>query len=86
MIWCSTVIKEKETGALLLMFKEKGNWSSTVIERKVTGLYCTQEKGSGAVPSLLVNSAESRQFVLTKFGKHFGSCFLQKIIGFIGFI
>ena len=60
--WCITVIKEKETGALLLMFSEEGNWCSTVLGRKVTGLYCTQEKGSGAVPSLLVNCAENRQF------------------------
>ena len=81
--WFITVIKEKETGALLLMFSEEGNWCSTVLGRKVTGLYCAQEKGSGAVPSLLVNSAESRQLVLVKFGKHFGFCFLQKIIGFI---
>ena len=62
--WCITVIKENETGALLLMFSEEGNWCSTVLGRKVTGLYCTQEKESGAVPSLQVNSAESRQFVL----------------------
>ena len=75
--WCITVNKDKETGALLLMFSEEG--------RNVTGLYCTQEKGSGAVPSLLVNSAESRQLVLVKFVKHFGFCFQQKIIGFIGF-
>ena len=60
--WCITVIKEKETGALLLMFSEEGNWCSTVLGRNVTGLYCTQEKGSGAVPSLLVNCAENRQF------------------------
>ena len=39
-----------------------------------------------AAPSLLVNSDESRQSVLVKFGKHFGFCFQQKIIGLIGFI
>ena len=78
--------QEKETGALLLMFSDEGKWCSTVLGIKVTGLYCTQDKGRGAIPSLLVNSAESRQLVLVKFGKHFGFCFQQKIIGFISFI
>ena len=50
------------------------------------GLYCTLKNGSGAVPSLLVDSDKSRQLALVKFGKHFGFCFQQKIIGFIGFI
>ena len=82
--WCSTVLKEKETGAILLMFQEKG-----------LVLYCYQVKGywavlllrtkvvQGAVPSLLVDSDESRQLAIVKFGKHFGFCFQQKIIGFI---
>ena len=43
--------QEKETGALLLMFSDEGKWCSTVLGIKVTGLYCTQEKGSGAIPS-----------------------------------
>ena len=63
---------EKETGALL--FSEEG--------RCPMGLYCTLENGSGAVPSSLVNSDESRQLVLVNFGKHFGFSIQQKIIGF----
>ena len=50
------------------------------------GLYCTQEKRSGAVPSLLINSDESRQLVLVRFGKHFGFFFQEKLSVFIGFI
>ena len=46
-------------------------------------LYCTLENGSGVVPGLMVNSDESRQLALVKFGKRFGFCFQQKIIGFI---
>ena len=96
--WCSTVFRrnnlvlycsqEKETVALLPMFSGEGdcNWCFTVLRRRAIWLYCTLKNKSGAVPSLLVNSDESRQLVLVKFGKHFGFFFQQKIIGFIGFI
>ena len=33
-------------------------------------MYCTLENGSGAVPSLLGNSDESRQLVLVKSGNN----------------
>ena len=79
--WCSAVLKEKETGALLSSRRSK------------LVLYCLcfdQEKGTGAmlyqVYWLTLNSDESRQLVLVKFGKHFGFCFQQKTICFIGFI
>ena len=49
-------------------------------------MYCTLENGSAAVQSLLVNSDESRQLVLVKFGINCSFCFQQKIIGFIGFV
>ena len=60
-------------------------------------LYCSQAKGNcivllrtevvqGAVQSLLVDGDESRQLAIVNFGKHFGFCFQQKIIGFISFI
>ena len=35
----TTALKEKETGALLLIFSGEGDWCSTVIGRRVMGLY-----------------------------------------------
>ena len=35
----TTVLKEKGTGALLLMFSGEGDWSSTVLRRRAMGLY-----------------------------------------------
>ena len=43
------------------------------------GLYRTLENESGAVPSLLVNSDESWQLVLVKFGKNVGFAFSRKL-------
>ena len=60
--------------------------STTVLWKRAMGLYCPLENGSFAVPSLLVNRDESQPLVIVKFGKHFGFCSQQKIIGFIGFI
>ena len=37
--WCITVIKDEETGALLLMFSEEGNWCCTVLGKRSRG--CT---------------------------------------------
>ena len=37
--WCTTVLKETETGALLLMFSGEGDWCSTVLGRRAIGLY-----------------------------------------------
>ena len=78
------------------MFLGEGDWCSIVLKRRGLVLYCSRDKGdgavlysreqNGAVPFLLVNSDESRQLVLLKFGKHFSFCFQQKIIGFIVFI
>ena len=51
------------------MLSEEGDWCSTVLGRRAMRMYCTLENGSGAVPSLLVNSDESRQLVLVKFVK-----------------
>ena len=83
MLYCS---QEKETVALLPIFSGEGdcNWCFTVLRRRAIWLYCTLKNESGAVPSLLVNSDESRQLVLVKIGKHFGFFFQQTIIGFIG--
>ena len=50
---------EKETSSLL--FSGEEDWCSIVLGRRVVGLYCTLDTGCGAVPSLLVNSDESRQ-------------------------
>ena len=85
-IWCTSILKEKETDALLLMFSGEEDWCSTVLRRRAIRLYCTLKKGIGAVPSLLVNSDGSRQLVLVKFAKTFGFCFEQKMIAFIAFI
>ena len=84
--WLTTVLKEKGSGALLLMFSGEGDWCYTVLERRAMGLYFTLKNGSCTVPSLQVNSDESQQLVLVKFGKHFGFCFQHIIIGFISFI
>ena len=74
--WCTTVLKEKKTdlhycswekGTGSLLLSEEGIWCFTVLWRRAMGLYCTLENGSGAVPSLLVNSDESRQIFLVKF-------------------
>ena len=35
--WCTTVLKETETGALLLMFSGEGDWCSTVLGRRAIG-------------------------------------------------
>ena len=42
------------------------------------GLYCTSENRSGAIPSLVVKSDESRQLVLVKFGKNVSFAFSRK--------
>ena len=52
--WYTTVLKEKETGALRIMFSGEGDWFSTVFWRRPMGLYCAQENGSGVVTSLMV--------------------------------
>ena len=44
--WCSTVIKEKETGAILLMFQEKG--TGALLFSGEGRLGCTFKNGSGA--------------------------------------
>ena len=36
--WCTSVFKEKETGALLLMFSGEGDWCSTVLRRRAMKL------------------------------------------------
>ena len=41
----TAVLKEKETGALLLMFSGEGDWCSL--------LYCSREKGDGLYLSVL---------------------------------
>ena len=94
LLYCS---QEKETGALLFSRRRKLALYCSCFRRRGLVLYCSQVKGDwavllrtevvqGAVPSLLVDSDESRQLAIVKFGKHFGFCFQQKIIGFIGFI
>ena len=64
----------------------EGDWCSTVLREGRLGCITCLRTGvmQGAVPSLLVDSDdESRQLAIVKFGKHFGFCFQQKIIGFI---
>ena len=70
------MFQDKGTGALL--FSGEGLLGCIVLLRT--------EVVQGAVPSLLVDSDGSRQLAIVKFGKHFGFCFQQKIIGFIAFI
>ena len=36
--WCTSVLKEKETGALLLMFSGEVDWCSTVLRRRAMKL------------------------------------------------
>ena len=59
---------------MLYCFQGKDDWAVLLLRTKVV---------QGAVPSLLVDSDKSRQLAIVKFGKHFGFCFQQKIIGFI---
>ena len=73
---CSTAHVFRRRGLVLNCSRDKG----------VRAVMCTLENGSGAVPSLLVNSDESRQLVIVKLGKHFGLCLRQIIIGSIGLI
>ena len=74
---------EKGNGAILLMFLEKGTGALLFSGEKRLAVLLRTEVVQGAVPSLLVDSAESRQLAIVKFRKHFGFCFQQKIIGFI---
>ena len=65
--WCSNVFRRRDL--VLYCFRRiklvqycsqgEGNWCSTVLGIMAMGLYCTLENGSGAVPSLLVDSDES---------------------------
>ena len=48
---------------MLYCFQGKGDWAVLLLRTKVV---------QGAVPSLLVDSDESRQLTIVKFGKHFG--------------
>ena len=45
--WCTTVLKDKETGVLL--FLVEGNRCFTVFKRRDLVLYCFQEKENGAL-------------------------------------
>ena len=80
--WCATVLKEKETITLLLMFLPgEEDWYSSVFGTRLMKLYCALENVNRAVASLHVNSDESRQLVLVKFGEICGFCFQQEIFG-----
>ena len=68
--WCTTVLKEKETVAILLMFQEKGT-GALLFSSEGRRAIVLLRKGvvQGAVPSLLVDSDESLQLAIVKFGK-----------------
>ena len=83
-----TCLQEKETGALL--FLGEGIRYNTVPKRRGLVLYCSQVKGDwavllrtevvqGAVPSLLVDSDESRQLAITKLENILAFAFSRKV-------